>query len=200
MVNKCGARRSSFRSKNSTGTEEKEERPLRRDTVVQLQPASTTPQQTTTPALQPGNEPMPTPRPTQQPVATPAPAPVNTQHPGPATTAPANTTVSRVAPSATPTTKPTTTPATKNTSLYVTIDGLKVRKEPGLKSETIDQLKLYDQVEFLNKRTDWTQEISLGLEKVTDHWVKVKTKRGKEGWVFGAGVNYYKEKRKGVLE
>jgi len=90
---------------------------------------------------------------------------------------------------------------TKNNQalLYVTIDGLKLRKEPGLKSETISQLKLHEEVTFLGKRTDWTQEISLGTEKVTDRWVLVRTQSGKEGWVFGAGVNFYKEKRKGVL-
>jgi hypothetical protein len=59
---------------------------------------------------------------------------------------------------------------------------------------------LYEQVYFLNQKTEWTQEISLGKENVTDHWVKVKTKSGKIGWVFGAGVHYYKMKRKGVLE
>ena len=84
--------------------------------------------------------------------------------------------------------------------LYVTIDQLKMRKEPGLKGKSIGQLDLYSQVYFTGERTDWKQEISLGKEKVTDCWVKIKTKEGKTGWVFGAGVNYYKEKRKGVIE
>jgi hypothetical protein len=75
-----------------------------------------------------------------------------------------------------------------------------VRKEPGLKGESVAELKLYEPVTFLNKKTEWTQEISLGYEKVTDHWVKVRTQSGKEGWVFGAGVHYYKMKRQGVLE
>lgn len=86
------------------------------------------------------------------------------------------------------------------TTLFVTIDGLNVRKEPGLKGETVATLMLYEPVTFLNKKTDWTQEISLGYEKVTDHWVKIRTKSGKEGWVFGAGLHYYKMKRGGVLE
>jgi hypothetical protein len=85
-------------------------------------------------------------------------------------------------------------------TLFVSIDGLKVRKEPGLKGETLETLKLHDQVTFLNKKTEWTQEISLGYEKVTDHWVKVRTKSGKEGWVFGAGVHYYKTKRQGAQD
>lgn len=107
-----------------------------------------------------------------------------------------------------PQTKTTVTDKTTQSSntkknqanLFVTIDGLKLRKEPGLKSESIAQLKLHEEVTFLGKRTDWTQEISLGKEKVTDRWVLIRTKAGKEGWVFGAGVNFYKEKHKGVLE
>jgi hypothetical protein len=75
-----------------------------------------------------------------------------------------------------------------------------VRKEPGLKGETVAELKLFEPVTFLNQKTDWTQEISLGYEKVTDHWIKIRTQSGKSGWVFGAGVHYYKMKRKGVLE
>lgn len=101
-----------------------------------------------------------------------------------------------------PETKPEgTSSANKSgTTLYVSIEGLKVRKEPGLKGETLTELKLYEPVTFLNKKTDWTQEINLGYEKVTDHWVKIRTQSGKEGWVFGAGVHYYKMKRKGVAE
>lgn len=98
------------------------------------------------------------------------------------------------------TTTPTKSTANNQATLFVNIDGLKLRKEPGLKGETLAQLKLDEEVTFLGKRTDWTQEISLGTEKVTDRWVLVKTKSGKEGWVFGAGVHFYKEKRKGVLD
>lgn len=79
--------------------------------------------------------------------------------------------------------------------LFVTIDGLKLRKEPGLKGEAIEQLKLNEQVTFLNQKTDWSQEISMDGEKVTDYWVKVRTASGKTGWVFGAGLHYYKMKR-----
>lgn len=86
------------------------------------------------------------------------------------------------------------------TTLWVTIDGLNLRREPGLKAETVAKLDLYDQVYFMNEKSDYTQEINLGKEMVTDYWVKVKTKSGKVGWVFGAGVHYYKQKRKGTLE
>jgi hypothetical protein len=179
-VSKCSAKRADF--VRTARDDDEEERPMRRDTVV-----------------------------VQQPAKQPAPPPVNTQNPTPqqppVTTAPVSS-----APATQPGTKPSR-PALSNqlqqaapsasassSTLYVTIDGLKVRKEPGLKGETVAKLALYEPVVFLNKKTDWTQEISLGYEKVTDHWVKIRTQSGKEGWVFGAGVHYYKMKRQGVME
>lgn len=88
----------------------------------------------------------------------------------------------------------------KFTPLYVTIDGLKLRKDPDLKSEVITMLSLYEEVEFMNEVTDSTQKISLGYEVADEPWVKVKHRKGQVGWVYGAGVNYYKKKREGVLE
>lgn len=183
-MSKCSAKRSDLvRRIEENGENETDERPARRDTVVVQQPA---------------------PQPVQQ-------QPVNTQGPSPVppppvtTTAPANTPGAKpVRPSLSSQPAPTSAQSTGSTSsgsiLYVTIDGLKVRKEPGLKGETVAKLALYEPVTFLNKKTEWTQEISLGYEKVTDHWVKIRTRSGKEGWVFGAGVHYYKMKRQGVME
>ncbi len=96
--------------------------------------------------------------------------------------------------------KKVSTNTEKNAVLYVTIDGWKVRSKPSLKSEIITKLKLNEEVIFLNKKSEKQEEISLGYEKVTDYWVKIRTKTGKEGWVFGAGLHYYKMKRKGVME
>ncbi len=84
--------------------------------------------------------------------------------------------------------------------LYITIKNLKVRKFPGLKEEVIGQLPLYEEVEFMNEVTDSTYQINLGYEIADEPWVKIRTKKGTVGWVYGAGVNYYKQKRTGVLE
>ena len=84
--------------------------------------------------------------------------------------------------------------------LYVTIDKLKLRKGPDLDSAVVQQLNLFDEVYFLNEVTDFKTTLNLGLEEAEEPWVKVKTKTGQSGWVFGAGVNYYKKKREGVLE
>ena len=187
-VSKCSAKRSDFvRKVQDIGDDE--DRPVRRDTIVVQQPPAQQPI-----VQQPVNTQSPAPSPpAQQPAASiPVPAGSPTQQPG---SKPARPSLSNQQPT---TTNP---PAnTKSSTLYVTIDGLKVRKEPGLKGETIAKLALYEPVTFLNKKTEWTQEISLGYEKVTDHWVKIRTQSGKEGWVFGAGVHYYKMKRQGVMK
>lgn len=102
---------------------------------------------------------------------------------------------------ANPSTTPAPTTRTEVVSrLYITIDGLKMRKTPELNAEVIVQLPLFEEVYFLNEVTDSTQEISLGYEVANEPWVKVRTKKGHEGWVYGAGVNYYKKRRQGVLE
>ena len=92
------------------------------------------------------------------------------------------------------------TEASVYSQLYVTIDKLKIRGEPGLESKVLGELKLFDKVYFLEEVTDTTYEVNLGYELADEPYVKVKTKRGTVGWVYGAGVNYYKKKREGVME
>lgn len=188
-ISKCSSRRSDLvRRVSETSDEENEDRPVRHDTI--RVPSTTTTSET--PQM-----PNPSPKPVEQ--STPA-----TTTPSPSTipgTRPSRPTLSNETQPkpAAPATTGSSTSSAKYSSLYVTIDGLKLRKQPGLKGEVVATLELYEEVYFLNKKSEKTEEISLGLEKVTDHWVKVRTKSGKEGWVFGAGVHYYKMKRKGVL-
>ncbi|MEO1518827.1 MAG: SH3 domain-containing protein [Bacteroidota bacterium] len=82
--------------------------------------------------------------------------------------------------------------------LYVTIDGLKLRTGPSLDSPVILTIPLFNQVTFLGEITDSTQKINLGMEIADEPWVKVRHRRGHEGWVYGAGVHYARIKRKGV--
>lgn len=84
------------------------------------------------------------------------------------------------------------------TILYVTVDGMNMRSSPGLKTRIVERLQLYDEVEFLGEVTDTTQEINLGQITTDEPWVKVKTRKGNVGWVYGAGVSYYKKKLEGV--
>lgn len=83
------------------------------------------------------------------------------------------------------------------TPLYVTIDGLNLRDQPNLTGKILTRLNLYEEVAFLNEVTDSTQQINLGKITPDEPWVKVNG-RGHVGWVYGAGVEYYKTKLEGV--
>lgn len=78
--------------------------------------------------------------------------------------------------------------------LYAVVSGLKVRKSPSLDAEVISQLDLFEELYFLNEVTDFTQEINMGKAVVNEPWVRVQTREGRAGWVYGAGVHYYKRK------
>ena len=84
--------------------------------------------------------------------------------------------------------------------LFITIDKLKIRTEPGLKSKVLGELPLFSEVYFMEEVTDSIYSLSLGKQIANEPYVKIKTKKGTVGWVYGAGVNYYKKKREGVLE
>jgi len=78
--------------------------------------------------------------------------------------------------------------------LYVSIEGLKLRKEPGLESEVLTELKLFEQVTFLHEVSDSTIELNLGKAMANGHWVKVRSLKGHEGWVYEPGVYFYRRK------
>lgn len=86
-----------------------------------------------------------------------------------------------------------------STKLYVVIEGLKVRKEPDMKAEVITELKLFEQVGFTGKSTDYTTKLNLGKMEVNEPWVQIITPKGSKGWVYGAGVNYLKRKHPGTF-
>ena len=77
--------------------------------------------------------------------------------------------------------------------LYVTIDGLNLRREPGLSSPVIVKLGLFDEVYYAEEVTDSTFRVNLGRAEADEPYVKVRTKAGTTGWVYGAGVNYYRK-------
>ena len=184
-MSKCSERRADSvrRVREIEGTDN-DERPRLRDTVLVEQSAPKISKEVVKED------------PDEAPIAQPAQTAVLTPKPGVIPKRPTLTNeISKPAPP--PPSASTSSGTSNGSTLFVSIEGLKVRKEPGLKGETLAELKLYEPVTFLNKKTEWTQEISLGYEKVTDHWVKIRTQSGKEGWVFGAGVHYYKMKRPG---
>jgi hypothetical protein len=84
------------------------------------------------------------------------------------------------------------------TVLFASIDGVNVRSGPGLNYRIIDRLKLFDPVLFLDEVSDFTQEITLGEITTNEPWIKVRTAKKQEGWVYGATLSYYKKKLEGV--
>ncbi|MEM7572816.1 MAG: SH3 domain-containing protein [Bacteroidota bacterium] len=84
------------------------------------------------------------------------------------------------------------------TPLYVCTDFANVRSGPGLNFGKVERLALYDEVEYLNEKTDSTYQIDLGEITPDAPWVKIRTSAGKEGWVYGACVHYYKYRLEGV--
>ncbi len=84
------------------------------------------------------------------------------------------------------------------TALYVNINKLKLRSSPNLKSEVLEELEIGSKVMFAGEVTDSLYTFSLGKREVTEPYVKVKTWKGLEGWVYGAGVDYYKKKVEGT--
>ncbi|MEM1214713.1 MAG: SH3 domain-containing protein [Bacteroidota bacterium] len=86
----------------------------------------------------------------------------------------------------------------KSTPLFITINNLALRSGPGLQFEIIDRLPLYTEVNFLNEVTDSLSTIKLGTITPTKPWVKIRSPKGRDGWVYGAGVDFYKYKLEGV--
>ncbi|MEN0045780.1 MAG: hypothetical protein AAF806_01840 [Bacteroidota bacterium] len=79
--------------------------------------------------------------------------------------------------------------------LYVTIDKLKFRAEPHVASRVLKEFELFEEVIFLNETTEKKKEVDWGNGVVTNEpWIKVKSKEGKTGWAYGAGLYFYKRK------
>lgn len=83
--------------------------------------------------------------------------------------------------------------------LFVVIDDLNLRTEPSLKADVIDRLGLFTEVEYLQERTEFTTELKLSEDILANEpWLKVRSPKGREGWVYGAGVDYHKERYPGL--
>ncbi len=79
------------------------------------------------------------------------------------------------------------------TPLYVTLDGLKVRRGPSRDSVVLTTLALHEEVMFMEKRTDFKEKIKISANEITfEPWVFIQTRKGHKGWVYGAGIHYYK--------
>ncbi len=124
---------------------------------------------------------QPTETTTNQPIANPT-----------TSTAPANQTI------AAPQVAPAVQPAVY-TRLYITIDSLNMRTGPSLDSTIIAKFRIHDEVFYLNNVTEFKEKIFVNGKFENQPWVKVRSRQGKVGWVYGAGVNYYRRQASGGL-
>jgi len=86
----------------------------------------------------------------------------------------------------------------KYNRLWVTMDNLKIRKQPNLQAEVLIQMPLFERVYYLNQKTNFEQEINLGVEVAKEPWLLIQHANGMKGWAYGAGLNFHKQKRSGV--
>lgn len=83
-------------------------------------------------------------------------------------------------------------------SLFVIIDSLSMRRGPHLDSARIEYLRDGQELYDMGEVTPFSQAIRISADEIrTEPWVKVKTKKGKVGWVFGAGLHFYKRPPQG---
>lgn len=101
---------------------------------------------------------------------------------------------------ATPTSPKVKTVVKEVSALYVVLADLKLRKGPSRDSSIVKQFKLNDRVYFLDEVTSFRERINLGDRMAYEPWVKVRSKSGHEGWVYGAGVHYHQQKFEEVVE
>ena len=85
------------------------------------------------------------------------------------------------------------TPATPTvTEIYTWVNELRMREEATTNSPIVVTLKEGDPLDFAGEKSDFTEKISLRGTLFDEPWLKVTTKTGKEGWVYGGGVKFYK--------
>ncbi len=78
------------------------------------------------------------------------------------------------------------------TEIYTWVNELRMREEPTTNSPIVVTLKEGEPLDFAGEKSDFTEKISLRGTLFEEPWLKVTTKTGKEGWVYGGGVKFYK--------
>jgi len=78
------------------------------------------------------------------------------------------------------------------TEIYTWVNELRMREEPSTNSPIVVTLKEGEPLDYEGDKSDFTEKISLRGTLFNEPWLKVTTKTGKEGWVYGGGVKFYK--------
>jgi len=79
-------------------------------------------------------------------------------------------------------------------TIYAWVDKLRLRAEPNIRAEIVDDLKEGQALLYLEEKTEFTEKVSLRGKIYDEPWLRVKTLEGAEGWVYAGGVKFYKPK------
>ncbi|AFC25784.1 SH3 domain-containing protein [Saprospira grandis] len=76
----------------------------------------------------------------------------------------------------------------------VSIPNLRLRSTPDLEGAVLERLALESVVEYLNDSTNFTTLVEMGGEDRYEHWYKVRSGNGNEGWVYGGCIKFLGER------
>ncbi|MCP4135087.1 MAG: SH3 domain-containing protein [bacterium] len=79
--------------------------------------------------------------------------------------------------------------AVNSIMMYAWVEGLSIRKKPGLSGKKLGSLKEGETVIFTGKKSSFKTKVSLRGKKYRSPWFKIKNHKGLRGWVFGGGVH-----------
>ena len=79
--------------------------------------------------------------------------------------------------------------------LYTWVDKLNLRENPDLNAKVITTVDSDEAVEVIGDKSNKRSTYVLRGVAYVDHWYKVKTKAGDEGWIFGGAVKRKNEKK-----
>ncbi|MEO1262002.1 MAG: SH3 domain-containing protein [Bacteroidota bacterium] len=77
---------------------------------------------------------------------------------------------------------------TQNEKVYAWVDRLNIRSSPNTSGKVIANVTEQEALEFTGEKSKEIEEIVLRGVVYDEPWLMVKTKDGKEGWVFGGAV------------
>ncbi len=84
----------------------------------------------------------------------------------------------------------------KQKKVYVWVDYVNIRSEAGMNAQKVGMLREGEAVFLLNKKSDFKTKITLRCKKMNLPWVKIRNKKGVEGWVFKGILSPKKIKNK----
>ena len=77
-------------------------------------------------------------------------------------------------------------------NLYVNIDSLRMRKDPRINADIVEYLTFGQELKDLEERS-FNERLKINkTETAIAPWIKVRTKKGNTGWVYGAYLLFYK--------